>query len=95
MIPVMKTLGEILLGYRDDPEKERVRARILQEAREWEESEVAGEVREPMVSPMVVEPPPPTPDGADPLLRRFEDALPRLNPVQRQTIQALLDSWGV
>lgn len=91
MIGVMKSLGEILLGYKDDPEKERKRARILKEAREWEESAIEGEHREPLV----VQPPPPDLDGADPLLARFQDALPRLNPVQRQTIQALLDSWGV
>ena len=91
MIGEMKTLGEILLGYKDDPDKERLRAKIIQEAREWEEGSVDGEVREPSV----VQPPPPDLDGADPLLGRLQDALPRLNPVQRQTIQALLDSWGV
>ena len=88
MILVMKSLGEILLGYRDDPEKERLRAKLLQEAREWEESEPqtdAGQLREP---------PPPGPDG-DPLLDRLLLATPKLSPVQRQTLQALLDSWGV
>ncbi|MDG1478879.1 MAG: hypothetical protein P8R54_04775 [Myxococcota bacterium] len=87
----MKSVGEILLGYKDDPEKERKRARILKEARDWEESVIEGEAR----ALPVVRPPHPDLDGADPLLGRFQDALPRLNPVQRQTIQALLDSWGV
>lgn len=88
---MMKSLGEILLGYKDDPDKERERARILKEARDWEESVVVGEERERLV----IRPPPPDLDGTDPLRLRLEDALPRLNPVQRQTIQALLDSWGV
>ena len=87
----MKSLGEILLGYRDDPEKERLRARTLKDAREWEEAEPSGAVQ----VPSVVQPPAPDLDGADPLLRRMEQVLPQLNPVQRQTLQALLDSWGV
>ncbi len=91
MICVMKSVGEILLGYKDDPEKERKRARILKEARDWEESVIEGEAR----ALPVARPPRPDLDGADPLLGRLQDALPRLNPVQRQTIQALLDSWGV
>ncbi len=45
MICVMKSVGEILLGYKDDPEKERKRARILKEARDWEESVIEGEAR--------------------------------------------------
>ena len=91
MIGVMKSLGEILLGYQDDPDKERLRARTIQEARAWEERGLE-EVARP---PVPVAPPPPDLDGADPLLGRLELALPRLNPVQRQTLQALLDSWGV
>ena len=91
MIGEMKTLGEILLGHKDDPDKERLRAKIIQKAREWEEGALDGEALEPAV----VQPPTPDLDGADPLLSRMEDALPRLDPVQRQTLQALLDSWGV
>ena len=91
MIGEMKTLGEILLGYRDDPDKERLRAKIIQEAREWEE----GAVDEDAHQRPVVQPPPPDLDGADPLLARLENALVRLNAVQRQTLQALLDYWGV
>lgn len=86
----MKSLGEILLGYKDDPEKERLRSKILQEAREWEESEPV-----PAGRPTVVRPSPPDLDGGDPLLIRLNNTVSRLNPVQRQTIQALLDSWGV
>ena len=84
----MKSLGEILLGYKDDPEKERLRAKLLQEARDWEESESEPD---PALLRM---PPPPGPDG-DPLLERLTTAVPALSPVQRQTLQALLDSWGV
>ena len=85
----MKTIGEILLGYTEDPDKERIRQRILDDARAWEESE-------PQPEPTVLPPPPPRdPSAADPLEERMAAALPRLSPVQRQTLGALLDSWGM
>lgn len=88
----MKTLGEILLGYRDDPSKEALRERLNAVVRAWEESDPSA------ASPGVRAVDFPLPEGGEelqPLRRRVLVALPQLDAAQRRMLEALLDSWGV
>lgn len=90
----MKSLGEIMFNLKDDPEKERLRAKTLAKAREWEESEPEA----PPPVPSVLRPPrlrlPPDAAPDDPLRARLLAALPNLEPAQRRMLETLLESWG-
>lgn len=76
----MKSIAEILLNIKDDPEKERLRQKFLDEARTWEESELHSEPPRALVA-------------EDPILMRVRRALPQLNAAQRRMLETLLDSW--
>ncbi|MEL6343442.1 MAG: hypothetical protein AAFV53_09925 [Myxococcota bacterium] len=82
----MKTIAEILLNIKDDPDKERLRQETLAKAREWEESEPERHSLPPGYDRPAF--------GPDPLLDRLQAALPNLNAAQRHMLETLLDSWG-
>lgn len=92
----MKSLGEILFNYREDPDKETLRQRLNTAARDWEEAD-------PHAAPLAAAPGPRDLPAAEvapgedlqPLRRRLLAALPQLDAAQRRMLETLLDSWGV
>jgi hypothetical protein len=86
----MKSLSELMANLKDDPEKERLRDKLLAEAHAWEEAEPPA----PHHRPPPVRRHMPPPGAEDPLLARLLAATPTLDSAQRHMLETLLESWG-